>query len=159
MSKVITESLAGGVQHAFALSNQFVDVCPEEVWGKTFGKWPVWQQLFHAYAAVDFFLRSADASPETSIFPDGVGDLKTTMDDAPAKLIIKDYFAQAQKRVNDYIATLDDAKLAQKHEGLSARFGRDVTHAANVALIASHTMYHLGCCDAALRESGLPGVF
>ena len=159
MSKVITESLAGGVQHAFALSNQFVDVCPEDVWGRTFGRWPVWQQLFHAYTAVDFFLRAADAAPEAPLFPEGVGDLKTTMDDVPAKLIVKDYLAQAQKRVTDYMAGLDDAKLAQKHEGVSARFGRDVTHAALVALIASHTMYHLGACDAALREAGLPGVF
>lgn len=159
MSKVITQSLTGGVQHAFALSNQFVDVCPEAVWGKTFGRWPVWQQLFHAYAAVDFFLRDPSAAAEASIFPEGVGDLKTTMDDAPAKSVVKDYFAQAQKRANDYMDGLDDAKLAQKHEGAGARFGRDVTHAALVALIASHTMYHLGSCDAALREAGLPGVF
>lgn len=159
MSRIITESLSSGVQHAFALSNQFVDICPEEIWGKTFGRWPVWQQLFHAHAVIDFFLRPAGAAPEAPLLPEGVGDLKTTMDDVPAKLIVKDYFVQTQKRVNDYLAELDDAGLALKHEGLSGRFGRDVTHAALVALIASHTMYHLGSCDAALREAGLSGVF
>lgn len=159
MSRVITESLAGGVQHAFALSNKFVDICPEEIWGKTFGRWPVWQQLFHAHTVIDFFLRPADAAPEAPLFPDGVGELKITMDDVPAKLIVKDYFARMQKRVTDYMADLDDVKLTLKHEGVSARFGRDVTHAALVALIASHLMYHLGSCDAALREAGLSGVF
>lgn len=159
MSKVITQSLAGNVQHAFALVNQFIKVCPEEIWGKKFGGWPVWQQLYHPFASIDFFLRPAGAAEEPPLFQSGVAELKTTLPEAPAKVLIEEFFAKVQKRVDDYIAGLDDAALAQKNEGLSQRFNRDVTHAGTVALIASHTMYHLGSCDAALREHDLPGVF
>ena len=159
MSKVITQSLAGNVQHAFALVNQFVKVCPEEIWGKKFGGWPVWQQLYHPFSSVDFFLRPAGAHEEPSIFQPGVGELKESTLEPPAKLLIEEYFQKVQKRVEDYIAGLDDASLSQKNDGLSQRMGRDFTHAGTIALIASHTMYHLGSCDAALREHDMPGVF
>lgn len=159
MSKIITQSLEGGILHAFGLANEFLKVCPDTIWAKKFGSWPVWQQMFHAFSAIDFFLRPSDASPEVSPFGEGVGDLKEPAQNTPAKAEVQDYIEKAQARVRDYIAGLDDAALGSNHVGLSARFGRDVTHAATLALIASHTMYHLGCCDAALRENGIPGVF
>lgn len=159
MSKVITQSLSDNIMHAFTLVNEFLKVCPEAVWGKTFGGWPVWQQLFHAFAFVDVFLRAADAEPELPLFEPGVAELKDSPLEPPAKLLIKEYIEKAQERVRLYAANLDDASLAGKNEGLGLRFGRDMTHAATLALIASHTMYHLGGCDAALREEGLPGVF
>ena len=31
--------------------------------------------------------------------------------------------------------------------------------AATLVMLASHTDYHIGSCDAALRDHGLPGVF
>ena len=159
MSKIVTQSLEGGILHAFGLTNEFLKVCPDAVWGQKFGGWPVWQQMFHAYTAIDFFLRPKDAAPEAPLFGDGVGDLKQAAKETPAKAAVQDYIEKAQAKVRDYIAGLDDAALGNSHAGLSARFGREVTHAATLALIGSHTMYHLGSCDAALRENGMPGVF
>lgn len=159
MSKAITQSLEGGIMHSFALVNEFIKVCPEKVWGQKFGGWPVWQQLYHAFTAVDFFLRPADAPAEKNPFDDAFGDLKQSAPEAPAKELVKDYVEKAQAKVREYIAGLDDAALSAKNEGISARMGRDMNHAGTLALIASHTMYHLGSCDAALRENGMPGVF
>lgn len=159
MSRVIVQSLEGGIRHAFGLSNEFVKVCPGDLWGKKFAAWPVWQQLFHSFASVDFFLRAAGAAEEPPLFQPGVAELKETPLDVPAKLLVQEFMEKAQKRVLDFAATLDDASLGLKHEGLSSRAGREFTNAGVLALIASHTMYHLGCCDAALRDQGLPGVF
>jgi uncharacterized damage-inducible protein DinB len=159
MSRIITQSLEGNIMRAFSLANEFVKVCPEDIWGMKFGGWPVWQQIFHPFASLDFFLRAADEHPESPLFEPGVAELKKTLLEPPAKLLIKEYVEKAQERVREYIAGLDDTALAAKHEGLSARFGRDMTQASALGLIAAHTMYHLGACDAALREQGLPGVF
>ena len=145
--------------HAFGLASEFVKVCPEDVWGRKFGGWPVWQQLFHSFASLDFFLRPAGAGEEPPLFEAGVAELKKTPAETPAKQVLQDFITKAQAKVSGYVAGLDDAALSQKNEGLSARFDRDVTHAFTLSLIASHTMYHLGACDAALRESGKPGVF
>ncbi|MDL2316862.1 DinB family protein, partial [Desulfovibrio sp. OttesenSCG-928-A18] len=146
MSKVIVQSLEGGIMHAFALVKQFIEQCPENIWGTKFGGWPVWQQLYHPFASLDFFLRPAGAAEARSPFAPGVAELKNTLEEAPAKQLIKDFIVESEALVNKYIAGLDDGALAAKNEGLSARFGRDVTNAGTLALIASHTMYHLGSC-------------
>jgi len=159
MSRIITQSLEGNIMRAFTLANEFVNVCPEDVWGMKFGGWPVWQQIFHPFAVLDFFLRAPHEHPEPPLFEPGVAELKKEPLDPPAKLLIKEYFEKNQERTRQYIANLDDSALATKHEGLSTRFGRDMTQASALSLIAAHVMYHLGACDAALREQGHPGVF
>lgn len=159
MATIITESLHGGILHAFGLATEFIRVCPDEVWGKKFGGWPVWQQLFHPFASVDFFLRPAGAAEEAPLFQPGVAELRESTLEPPAKALILEYIEKAQARVNQFVGALDDASLAAGNEGLTSRFNRTVTNAGTLALIASHTMYHLGGCDAALREHGVPGVF
>ena len=159
MSDCLVKSLAGNVQFAFSLVDKFLQVCPDEIWAKKFGGWPVWQQLYHPFASVDFFLRPQEAPPEPSLFEEGVAELKKTPDKTPDKALLAELIAKAQARVSLYLATLNDETLTKLNEGPSARMGREMTHAAVIALIVGHTMYHLGACDAALRESGMPGVF
>lgn len=159
MSNTLTQSLAGGVLHAFALMDEFMKKCPENIWNEPFGKWPVGQQILHPYGAVDFFLRGPADKEEKAPFSDALISLKEVPAEAPAKELVMEYAATVTARVNAYIAGLDDAALTQKNEGLSARLGRDMNHAATLALLASHTMYHLGSGDAALRQHGIPGVF
>ncbi len=159
MSRIITQSLEAGLQRAFSLADAFIKACPDEVWAQKFGAWPVWQQLHHPFASVDFFLRAENAAPEAALFEPGVAELKTIPRETPEKSLIHDSASKAQAKVRDYAAGLDDVRLGELNTGLSGRLGRDMTHAATLALIASHLMYHLGACDAALREQGLPGVF
>lgn len=159
MSDCIVKSLRGGLEFTFSLANKFIEVCPDDVWDKKFGGWPVWQQLFHPFASIDFFLRPQDAPPSPAPFEEGVAELKISPATAPDKKTVQDFMAGAQARVFAYAMTLDDAALSKVNEGPSARMGREITHAGVLALIGSHTMYHLGACDAALRERGLPGVF
>ena len=108
---------------------------------------------------MDFFLRPQEAPPEPSIFEEGVAELKKTPAKTPDKALLAEFIAKAQARVTLYLATLTDETLTKLNEGPSARMGREMTHAAVISLIVGHTMYHLGACDAALREHGMPGVF
>ncbi len=159
MSRVVVQSLEGTVNYAFSLMNKFVEVCPDEIWAKKCGGWPVWQQVYHSFAAIDFFLRLPDDAPEAPPYAEEVGNLDAPAKDTVSKAQLKPYIGNAQARVKNYISSLGDAELAEAHPGLSQRMGATTTHAGTVALIAAHTMYHLGSCDAALREHGLPGVF
>jgi len=161
MANPIKDSLAASVTHAFGLLDEFLKLCPEEIWAQRFGGWPVWRQLFHPLNAVDFFLRDENAAEQPSPFGADAGNLrvKDSAAPTPSKEKMREYMESTQKQVNDYLAALDDAALGQINKSLSTRMRREFTHAATIALLASHTMYHLGSCDAALRESGRPGVF
>jgi len=161
MATPIKDSLAASITRVFGLMDEFLKFCPEEIWGQHFGGWPVWRQFLHSFSAVDFFLRDENAAEEAQPFGAGAGNLrvKDSAAPAPSKEKMREYMEAVQKRVNDYLAALDDATLGQLNKGLSARLGQGFTHAATIALLAHHTMYHLGSCDAALRESGRPGGF
>jgi len=161
MANPIKDSLAASVAHAFGLMDEFLKLCPEEIWAQRFGGWPVWRQFLHSLTAADFFLRPENAAETTAPFGADAGNLRVKDNDAPtpSKNTMREYMEAAQKRINDYLASLDDTALGQINKGLSARMGRECTHAGTVALLVGHTLYHLGGCDAALRESGRPGVF
>ncbi len=155
----IVKSLSGNLQFTFSLVDKFLEICPDEIWSKKFGGWPVWQQIYHPFASVDFFLRPPEAPAEPPLLEEGVAELRVTPPQAPDKRMLSEFIAKSQARVMLYVATLNDATLIRLNEGPSQRMGREMTHAAVLALIGAHTMYHLGACDAALRENGLPGVF
>jgi hypothetical protein len=159
MSAILRDSLLGAVRHAFDLMNEFTDRCPDAVWTEKFGGWPIWQQCYHCFSAVDFFLRQRGEPAGDTLFPPDVGSLNEVSPESPSRQTVKDFILKEQAFVLRYAQALDDGALAEKNEGLSERIGRDMTHAGTLALIASHTMYHLGTCDAALRQRGLRGVF
>jgi hypothetical protein len=159
VSSAIVHSLAGNLQFTFSLVDKFLENCPEDIWKENFGGWPVWQQLYHAFAAVDFFLRPKDAPAEDQPCDADVSGLKRVARETPDRGDIRDFIVRNQARVALYAGSLDDESLTRTSEGPSARMGREMSHAAVLALLGAHTMYHLGACDAALRQHGLPGVF
>lgn len=159
MAKIITQSLDGNIKHTFGLLDKFMEVCPDDIWAKKFGGWPVWQQVYHALAAVDFFIRNLDAPAEAALFGEEESNLSVSAKATAGKAELKAMSADVQRRIDEYVASLDDEKLAQNSAGLSDRLGMPTTHAGALSLVAAHTLYHLGSCDAALREQGLSGVF
>lgn len=159
MAGIIVQSLEGNIRHAFNLLDKFVEVCPEDLWAQKFGGWPVWQQVYHALSALDFFIRPLDAPEEAPPFGEKEAGLDISAAAAAGKAQLKAYAQKMYQQADAYIASLDDAALAQSHTGLAARLGMPSTHADALCLMAAHTLYHLGGCDAALRERGLPGVF
>ena len=159
MPRRTTQSLTENIQFAFELLNKFMDVCPEDIWAKKFGGWPVWQQIYHAISALDYFCAPLGAPEGPTPFGAEEAELATLGATAPGKAEFKAYAAKAQERVKTYLSGLDDATLPQSNAGLAERMHMPATHANTLSLITAHTLYHLGSCDAALRESGLPGVF
>ena len=69
------------------------------------------------------------------------------------------YGKAVKAEVDARLAVLSDADLTKVQERVSKKIGRELTYAAMMVMLASHTTYHIGSCDAALRDHGLPGVF
>ena len=76
-----------------------------------------------------------------------------------SKEAMKAYGAAVKAAVDARVARLTDADLTHIQERVSKKIGRELTYGAIMVMLASHTTYHLGSCDAALRDHGLPGVF
>lgn len=160
MSRVIVAELEGPYGRAWALLAQFMDVCPDEIWAETNGGWPVWQQVAHAVAVLNFFILEKDDETFMPAPADlGVLMLKEQGQKVVSKEAMKAYGAEVKAAVDARLAKLTDADLTGIQPRVSKKIGRDLSYGAVMVMLASHTMYHLGSCDAALRDHGLPGVF
>lgn len=160
MSRAIVAELESPYQRSWGLMCQFMDVCPDEIWAETNGGWPVWQQVAHTVAVLNFFILENDDDtivPAPTEF--GVLMLKEQGQQVVSKEAMKTYGAAVKAAVDARVAKLTDADLTRVQERVSKKIGRELTYGAVMVMLASHTNYHLGSCDAALRDHGLPGVF
>jgi hypothetical protein len=155
MSQDITNSLKGPIDKAFELLSQFIEVCPDGIWKEKAGGWPIWQQVYHSVGAVDFFLGTTGQS----LVPGPVAGLKEIGTEALSKDQVRGALREARTKVDQFVAALADQDLPKRNEPLFANFKYDLTLAATLTGICSHALYHLGSCDAALRNNGLKGVF
>lgn len=159
MSRAIVENQRGSFDFAFSLMQQFMDVCPDAIWNKKFGGWPIWQQVYHALNAVDFFISAPGAEPVKGLVSPDVGSLKAQGETPVSKNDMQEFAARVKSAADGYMEALTDADMAEVAEGATKRMGRETRHATVMALMVGHILYHLGSCDAALRENGLKGVF
>ena len=160
MSRVIVAELEGQFQRAWGLMCQFMDTCPDEIWAETNGGWPVWQQVAHTVAVLNFFILENDDDTFVPAPAElGVLMLKEQGQQVVSKEAMKAYGAAVKAAVDARMARLTDADLTRIQERVSKKIGRELTYGAIMVMLASHTTYHLGSCDAALRDHGLPGVF
>ncbi|WP_300708818.1 DinB family protein [uncultured Desulfovibrio sp.] len=158
MSRTATLSAAAPFAHAWGLLEAYLDACPDAVWAEKNGGWPVWQQFLHAAMVPDFFTRGEQDPLPAPAAPD-VLMLSAQGRDVADKAAVRAYMAAVKARVDAWLERLDDAGLNAKDERLSAALGFAVDAMWIVVMLSAHTQYHLGSCDAALRDHGLPGVF
>ena len=157
MSQAIIVAQKGAIDRSFALLNEFIDVCPADIWAEKSGGWPVWQQVYHCVNAVSFFTGLNEGIP--ALAEGAVAGLEKVAEETVAKEKIKAALAAAQATVEKYIASLTDEDLAKRNEAVFSAIQWDITHIFTLTMLDAHNLYHLGGCDAALRNHGLKGVF
>jgi len=159
MSQNIVNSLKPQVDNAFGLLNQFIEICPAEIWAEKSGGWPVWQQIYHAVVAVGLFVEvPGQSAPEFLASPE-VCQLAVAAEETVPQDKVKAACTGAKALIDQYLATLKDEDLPQRNEAPFKKIKFELSHAGTVTLLAAHTLYHLGAGDAALRNHGLKGVF
>lgn len=160
MSREIVEALKGAIDNSFDMVAKYIDICPDEIWAETNGGWPVWQQIYHLLGAVDFFVDAADAEPQPGLISAECGGLRAVSQDAPIdKATMKKVWQNAKAKADAFAEALTDADLTKQNEGVLARANWPISLAATLSMLSSHTQYHLGSCDNALRDHGMEGVF
>lgn len=159
MSRDTVLAVQGPFLHAWGLLTQYLEVCPDNVWTEKNGGWPVWQQMAHAVMVLDFFVLGEDEQLLCAPCDMDTLMLKVQGRTPVDKAVIKEYAVRVKARVDAWLAGLSDADLPKLNAALTRKLGRDTSNAAAVVMLASHTDYHIGSCDAALRDHGLPGVF
>jgi hypothetical protein len=159
MANVIASAISQPFARAWDLLNSYIDVCPENIWAEKNGGWPVWQQIAHAVMVADWLVSAGNEELLPTPCDRDVASLKTQGTRPVAKTAMKDYAASVKKRVDAWFVCLADENLPELNAALTKIVKRDMPYAAVAVMLASHTNYHLGSCDAALRDHGLPGVF
>lgn len=159
MSRDITNAIQGPYRYSWSLLIQLIDTCPDKIWNETRGGWPFWQQIAHTLAVLNFFTlaENEDALPAPCDMDTLM--LKVQGSCAVGKDAMREYAEAVRISVDRWLDSLTDNNLTKVHTVLSKKFGRDVTYGAVIAMLGNHTCYHIGSCDAVLREGGLPGVF
>ena len=160
MSRENVLGLQAVIDRAHALTLEFIDVCPENILTEKFGGWPIWQHLYHSYACYPYFLLEKDGTWPKLVLGEAVAWLDETPAEGLNKAQLKECAASLKAFADAAIAKLSDADLLKKNEGFASRTGgKELTMLFTLSMLASHTFYHLGSCDAALRQQGLKGVF
>ena len=159
MSRDIINAIQAPYRHSWSLLTQFIDVCPDKIWDEKRGGWPVWQQIAHTLGVLNFFTLGEKDAPASAPCDMDTLMLKVQGSRAIGKDAMREYANVVHTGVDAWLDSLSDKDLASIHTVLSKKIGRDVAYGAAVAMLATHTYYHIGSCDAALRDNGLPGVF
>ncbi|MCL1985707.1 MAG: DinB family protein [Betaproteobacteria bacterium] len=160
MSRYIVTELADNFERAHGFYLQFIEQCPDELWGKKFGAWPLWQHIVHVYGCIDHFVLQDGQQPTP--YPCKAGNILAFEFDAGAtmdKTAMRTYVLTMKAKAEAYINSLTDAVLGEKNAGLSARKKEGRTHALTMSMLAGHAYYHFGTLDTALREYGYKGIY
>lgn len=159
MSQDLVKSLSGMAEYSFRLVENFIDACSDDLWAEKKGGWPIWQQVAHAITSVDFFIEVPGEVIPPPLASAEALSLKSVSTETVSKSDMKASLKSARSRVNKFVAALNDEDLPKRNESLFAKSQMDLTLAYTISLIGAHALYHLGSCDAALRDRGLAGVF
>lgn len=156
--RAITDSLKANFDRGWGLLDQIIEVCPEAVWSKKAGGFLFWQQIYHCFGCVDYFIGPKDGTLDAGPLGMDTVMFKACPEATPSKAEVKAYGDQMRAKADTWIAALDDAALAQTHEGFSARRGAPMTNGMVFSIMSGHSMYHVGGCDVILRDNGEKGV-
>ncbi|NLK19951.1 MAG: DinB family protein [Synergistaceae bacterium] len=138
---------------------RLIDECPDELWGKKGGGFFFWQQLYHAFYCVNYFLLPAGSELPEKPYGRAAAMLSETIDTVPSKDEIREYGREMKANADAWIAALEDGALGDRHEGMSERRKTELNNASVLTSLCGHNMYHVGCLDSVLRENGLKGVY
>lgn len=158
MSQEYVKGYQEGMFFAFGHYEKFLEICGYDAWKEKAGGWTLAQQFYHGLVAANMLLASLTGKPAPNPNPEA-GQILDKPDVLPSKEQAAEFFANIRIAAQSMFESLQDETLLKKNEGVSQKFGRDVTNAVVLELIPAHLLYHLGSCDAALRNRNLPGAW
>ena len=157
MNKTVT-LIQGNFERAYGMLEKVVEACPDSLWADRKGGFLFWQQLYHVFALVDFFVLEEGQQPSQELYPSEVARLLRDESKTPSKAEVLKVAATMKTAANAYFESLTEEDLWKRHENRSKRFGRDVPVLDALIMLVGHGFYHVGACDAILRDHGVKGM-
>lgn len=143
----------------FSLIEKQIDVCPDSLWKQNAGGYPFWQQMLHVIACVELYaLQEGEASRQTR-YDESVVMLSRLPQKEMSKEDMRSLACDMKELAHAFIASQTTASLTARHSRMSRLLGTDRTNQHALIGLVRHACYHLGCCDALLREHGFSGVY
>jgi hypothetical protein len=158
MSREIISALKAAADDSLGLVAKFVEVCPDDLWTAENGGWPLWLHLSHAVWGNDFFTPGESCPPPEDLTVEQIR-LVAPPTRPVAKAAFSAYLEKVKARTSVVLDALTDVDLPKINEKAKNVLKLDWSLARTLTLLSGHPLYHLGYCDAALRNRGLPGVF
>ena len=160
MCRRIVAEFAANFERAHGFYLQFLDECPDGLWTRKFGSWPLWQHIVHVYGCIDYFVLQEGQQPTPCpCAADNILTFAFKAGEAMDKRAMRAYVLTMKAKADAYIGSLSDAMLGESNAGFSARKQEERTHALTLSVLASHAYYHFGTLDTALREHGYKGIY
>jgi hypothetical protein len=133
---------------------KMIEQCPDEIWTQANGGFPFWQQIFHAYESIDYWMRKTDEKYEEPKFKKDVAfDLDKTCSDFLNKEELKTYSKKIRKKVEKFFNELESQDFLRLNNGSD-----NFTYCDKVLCQIRHVQYHIGHCNSILRHFNYEAV-
>ena len=136
-----------------------IDICPEELWTKKVGGYIYWQQLFHVFACIEIYALPDGQVSSQTLYPPEVVMFSQEPEVHMTKQQLKDFASKMKKMAVSFIESMSMDKLLLENSSMSKRLKSPKTNQNALIALIRHANYHLGSCDAILRQHGIPGVY
>ncbi|MDR0826593.1 MAG: DinB family protein [Desulfovibrio sp.] len=149
------------VERFWGMMEQQIEVCPDALWNKKAGGFVFWQQILHSVGCAEIYALE-DPEPPLSVMSEYSTDvvmLNKEPDTKVSKTKLREVSDRVKKLVLTFLDGLTPQSISGQHERMTRRMGRLQTRQHAAQALIRHCGYHLGGCDAALREHGVKGVY
>ena len=151
MTKDTTNIMEQTISRQLALVEADITNCPDNLWDEKCGGDPYWEQLYHTLCGIYFTLNFPDDPAPTLPLSGDAGRLNgANISEPHGKEVVLKFLEDTKKYLSSYFKRLDDSMLYAEKEF----YGQKLPLLAILAMASGHIMYHVGVCDAALREKG-----
>ena len=155
----IVQAFRNDFERFFGLQKQQIAACPDEVWLQKTTGFPFWLEQLHSIYFVGVYTLPQDAPEPACRFSRKVLMFSEEPEGSMSKDELLELAGDMERAAHAFMDSLLDADLPKQHPRMSRVLGRECTNQQALVGLIRHCCYHLGCCDAALRAHGLPGVY
>ena len=151
MERTVTEAIGSTLINNLSLLEADIKNCPNELWEKKYGGDIYWHQIYHTMVATFAMLQNEKTSKLRTDIPDSIGMLKGgeySGDYSKERML--QFVEKTKKHLTTYFSYMSDSLFSNKVDF----FGKNISILDLLLINVGHIMYHIGACDAALRDNG-----
>jgi len=146
--KILTEHLKKHLDLSLQMLVDVIRVCPDHLWSVKVSGFVFWQQIYHVLSGLLFWTRKeggefTEPFQDRKLFPELDGEPVSSISKSEMKALAN----RAKMQIEDFFDRTVDSWIKQNNVIYPKLLNIDV-----IEMQIRHIQYHVGHCDAALRE-------